>query len=144
VAVVERAGLAGRVAQLVPLGVVKGQRVPAEPAGIAIGLLGDVMLGRMVAAALEHQPPETMWAPELRELPAHWTWWSATSNAAPPRAADRPNWSKASRSSSAARPLGTIKSYRVRLDVSFKYEPDLTAAGADQAEEWEHTRHELQ
>jgi Bacterial capsule synthesis protein PGA_cap len=42
--------------------------VPAEPAGIAIGLLGDVMLGRMVAAALERQPPETLWAPELREL----------------------------------------------------------------------------
>ena len=42
--------------------------VPAEPAGIAIGLLGDVMLGRMVALELEHQPPETLWAPELREL----------------------------------------------------------------------------
>jgi dodecin len=39
---------------------------------------------------------------------------------------------------------GTVKSYRVRLDVSFKYEPDVTGAGADQAEEWEHTRHELQ
>ena len=42
--------------------------MPAEPAGIAIGLLGDVMLGRMVAAALERQSPETLWAPELREL----------------------------------------------------------------------------
>ena len=39
-----------------------------KPAGIAIGLLGDVMLGRMVAAALERQPPPTLWAPELREL----------------------------------------------------------------------------
>jgi poly-gamma-glutamate capsule biosynthesis protein CapA/YwtB (metallophosphatase superfamily) len=42
--------------------------VPSEPAGIAIGLLGDVMLGRMVAAALERQAPETVWALELREL----------------------------------------------------------------------------
>ena len=39
-----------------------------EPGGIAIGLLGDVMLGRMVARALERRPPETLWAPELREL----------------------------------------------------------------------------
>jgi capsule synthesis protein PGA_cap len=42
--------------------------VPAEDAGVAIGLLGDVMLGRMVAVALEREPPETLWAPELREL----------------------------------------------------------------------------
>jgi len=42
--------------------------VSPKPAGIAIGLLGDVMLGRMVAAALERQPPPTLWAPELREL----------------------------------------------------------------------------
>ena len=41
-----------------------------QPAGIAIGLLGDVMLGRMVARALERQPPETLWAPGLRELAA--------------------------------------------------------------------------
>ena len=33
-----------------------------------IGLLGDVMLGRMVGKALHRQPPETLWAPELREL----------------------------------------------------------------------------
>ncbi|MHB1570927.1 MAG: CapA family protein [Solirubrobacteraceae bacterium] len=33
-----------------------------------VGLLGDVMLGRMVAAALERQPPAELWAPELREL----------------------------------------------------------------------------
>ena len=39
-----------------------------EPSGITIGLLGDVMLGRMVAVALERQSPETLWAPELREL----------------------------------------------------------------------------
>jgi dodecin len=39
---------------------------------------------------------------------------------------------------------GTAKSYRVRLDVSVKYEPDVTGSRADQAEEWEHTRHELQ
>jgi poly-gamma-glutamate capsule biosynthesis protein CapA/YwtB (metallophosphatase superfamily) len=42
--------------------------VPQEPAGIAVGLLGDVMLGRMVAEALRDQPPEALWAPELREL----------------------------------------------------------------------------
>jgi Bacterial capsule synthesis protein PGA_cap len=42
--------------------------VAREPSGITIGLLGDVMLGRMVAVALERQPPETVWAPELREL----------------------------------------------------------------------------
>jgi len=36
--------------------------------GVAIGLLGDVMLGRMVAEALGRQPPEALWAPELREL----------------------------------------------------------------------------
>jgi poly-gamma-glutamate synthesis protein (capsule biosynthesis protein) len=39
-----------------------------NPAGIAIGLLGDVMLGRTVAKALEHRAPETIWAPELRAL----------------------------------------------------------------------------
>jgi len=39
---------------------------------------------------------------------------------------------------------GTVKSYRVRLDVSFKYEPDVTGSPAEQAEEWEHTRPELQ
>lgn len=39
-------------------------------AGLAIGLLGDVMLGRMVGEALRRQPPETLWAPELRELAA--------------------------------------------------------------------------
>jgi len=37
-----------------------------------------------------------------------------------------------------------VKHYRVRLDVSFKYEPDVSGAEADQPEEWEHTRHELQ
>lgn len=42
--------------------------MPAESAGIAIGLLGDVMLGRMVALELERRGPETLWAPELREL----------------------------------------------------------------------------
>ena len=42
--------------------------MPPEPAEITIGLLGDVMLGRMVAMELERQPPETLWAPELREL----------------------------------------------------------------------------
>ncbi len=39
---------------------------------------------------------------------------------------------------------GKVTSYRVRLDVSFRYEPGVTGAQADQAEEWEHTRHELQ
>jgi poly-gamma-glutamate capsule biosynthesis protein CapA/YwtB (metallophosphatase superfamily) len=42
--------------------------MPVKPAGVAIGLLGDVMLGRMVAEALRHQSPEELWAPELREL----------------------------------------------------------------------------
>jgi len=42
----------------------------AQPAGIAIGLLGDVMLGRLVAGVLERQWPETLWAPELRDLAA--------------------------------------------------------------------------
>jgi poly-gamma-glutamate capsule biosynthesis protein CapA/YwtB (metallophosphatase superfamily) len=37
-------------------------------AEVAIGLLGDVMLGRMVAKALGRCAPETLWAPELREL----------------------------------------------------------------------------
>jgi hypothetical protein len=57
-----------------PRGVVKGSRVLPEPAEIAIGLLGDVMLGRMVAVELERQPPETLSAPELRKL-ARRTWW---------------------------------------------------------------------
>ena len=35
-----------------------------------IGLLGDVMLGRGVAAALESRPPAEVWSPELRELAA--------------------------------------------------------------------------
>ena len=39
-----------------------------KSAGIAIGLLGDVMLGRMVAKAVERRPPEALWAAELREL----------------------------------------------------------------------------
>ena len=37
-------------------------------AEIAIGLLGDVMLGRMVAEALEREPPEALWHRQLREL----------------------------------------------------------------------------
>ena len=39
---------------------------------------------------------------------------------------------------------GKVKSYRVRLNVSFKYQPDGTGLQADQPEEWEHTRHELE
>ena len=39
---------------------------------------------------------------------------------------------------------GKVQSYRVRLDVSFKYQPDGTGRQEDHAEEWEHTRHELQ
>jgi poly-gamma-glutamate capsule biosynthesis protein CapA/YwtB (metallophosphatase superfamily) len=39
-----------------------------EPPGVTIGLLGDVMLGRMVAKALQREAPETLWAPELRAL----------------------------------------------------------------------------
>ena len=42
--------------------------VRADAAGIAIGLLGDVMLGRMVGVVLERQSPETVWAAELRDL----------------------------------------------------------------------------
>jgi poly-gamma-glutamate synthesis protein (capsule biosynthesis protein) len=33
-----------------------------------IGLLGDVMLGRAVAEALERMPPEDVWADEVREV----------------------------------------------------------------------------
>ena len=39
---------------------------------------------------------------------------------------------------------GKLKSYRVRLSVSFKYQPDGTGPPADDTEEWEHTRHELE
>jgi poly-gamma-glutamate capsule biosynthesis protein CapA/YwtB (metallophosphatase superfamily) len=39
-----------------------------KPSGVAIGFLGDVMLGRMVAEALERRPPETVWSAEVREL----------------------------------------------------------------------------
>ena len=42
--------------------------MPQQPPGITIGLLGDVMLGRMVAEALREQPPETLWDPRLRAL----------------------------------------------------------------------------
>ena len=35
---------------------------------VAIGLLGDVMLGRNVAAALRTRSPEELWDPSLREL----------------------------------------------------------------------------
>ncbi len=38
------------------------------PGSIAIGLLGDVMLGRLVAEALRDRSPETVWDPALREL----------------------------------------------------------------------------
>jgi poly-gamma-glutamate capsule biosynthesis protein CapA/YwtB (metallophosphatase superfamily) len=38
----------------------------------AIGLLGDVMLGRSVAEALADAPPEEVWAPELRQLARSW------------------------------------------------------------------------
>jgi flavin-binding protein dodecin len=39
---------------------------------------------------------------------------------------------------------GKVTSYRVRVDVSFKYEPGVTGPQAGTAEEWEHTRHELE
>jgi flavin-binding protein dodecin len=39
---------------------------------------------------------------------------------------------------------GKVTSYRVRLNVSFKYESAVTGPQADTAEEWEHTRHELE
>ena len=39
-------------------------------AGFAIGLLGDVMLGRGVAAALRARAPAELWDPALRELTA--------------------------------------------------------------------------
>jgi poly-gamma-glutamate capsule biosynthesis protein CapA/YwtB (metallophosphatase superfamily) len=35
---------------------------------LTIALLGDVMLGRGVAATLDSRPPESVWSPELREL----------------------------------------------------------------------------
>jgi poly-gamma-glutamate capsule biosynthesis protein CapA/YwtB (metallophosphatase superfamily) len=35
---------------------------------VTIGLLGDVMLGRQVARALEESPPERVWSDELAEL----------------------------------------------------------------------------
>ena len=38
--------------------------------GVTIGLLGDVMLGRGVAEALDRTAPEQVWAPALRELVA--------------------------------------------------------------------------
>ena len=40
----------------------------SESASVAIGLLGDVMLGRMVAEALRREPRAAVWAPALREL----------------------------------------------------------------------------
>ena len=40
----------------------------SDSGGVAIGLLGDVMLGRMVAEALRHRSPAMLWAPELRDL----------------------------------------------------------------------------
>jgi dodecin len=39
---------------------------------------------------------------------------------------------------------GKVTNYRVRLNVSFKYAPAVTGPQADTAEEWEHTRHELE
>jgi flavin-binding protein dodecin len=39
---------------------------------------------------------------------------------------------------------GKVTNYRVRLNVSFKYEPAGTGRQAGNAEEWEHTRHELE
>ena len=42
--------------------------MPRQSAGITIGLLGDVMLGRMVAEALRDRSPETLWDPRLRAL----------------------------------------------------------------------------
>jgi poly-gamma-glutamate synthesis protein (capsule biosynthesis protein) len=41
-----------------------------ESSSVAIGLLGDVMLGRGVAEALDHTRPEALWAPALRDLAA--------------------------------------------------------------------------
>jgi poly-gamma-glutamate capsule biosynthesis protein CapA/YwtB (metallophosphatase superfamily) len=38
--------------------------------GFAIGLVGDVMLGRHVADALARRPPEDVWSPSLRDLVA--------------------------------------------------------------------------
>ena len=39
-----------------------------QSAGITIGLLGDVMLARIVALALREKPPEALWDPELPAL----------------------------------------------------------------------------
>lgn len=38
---------------------------------------------------------------------------------------------------------GKVTSYRVRLNLSFKYDPDVATRQGETAEEWEHTRHEL-
>ena len=38
------------------------------PGGPAIGLVGDVMLGRGVAERLERDPPESVWSEEVRDL----------------------------------------------------------------------------
>jgi hypothetical protein len=40
----------------------------AEPDGLTIGLLGDVMLGRKVAERLEREPDAEVWSPRLCEL----------------------------------------------------------------------------
>jgi hypothetical protein len=40
---------------------------------VAIGLLGDVMLGRMVAEALARQPPGTLWESGCEHWRARWT-----------------------------------------------------------------------
>lgn len=39
-----------------------------EPVSPAVGLLGDVMLGRMVGQALDGRPAASLWSRELREL----------------------------------------------------------------------------
>ena len=38
---------------------------------LTIALLGDVMLGRGVGAALDSRPPESVWSPELRAITQH-------------------------------------------------------------------------
>ncbi len=43
-------------------------RAVSPPGSVAIGLLGDVMLGRMVAGALRSQQPGDLWAADLRAL----------------------------------------------------------------------------
>ena len=73
--------------------------VLSQPASIAIGLLGDVMLGRGVAETRRLQPRE-VWAPSFASWLRRWTSSSATSSAASRLAGAQPPRLLTSRSSS--------------------------------------------